>query len=175
MNEAIPLVLLSMLTPVTADTVSTIPAIEVSHEANIFEVPELASVERDMDQGLVVALTNTTADVAIEGTGDPTLPEVEYDFPAKSSKGKEKVFVIEPKLSFKDRHMIFEDSTLREPEVTHALALSLLSRLKLLSQMKAYQGLIGLSSVATTFCPYLYFIPYYAHVMFVLAGCSALS
>lgn len=50
-----------------------------------------------------------------------------HNFPADLSKGKEKLFVMEPKLCFQDRHMTIEDSALKEPEVAYALAFILLS------------------------------------------------
>lgn len=65
MTEAMLSVLLSVPTPITANTVSTIPAVEVSHEANIAKVPELASAERDVDQGFVVTLVLSRASLVL--------------------------------------------------------------------------------------------------------------
>lgn len=69
-------------------------------------------------------------EVSAEGVNDPTPSDpaiMEHDLPAQSDKGKEKIFVMEAKLHFQNRHMTTEDFTLKEPEVAYALASSLMS------------------------------------------------
>lgn len=77
-TQAIPSVLLPVPTSIGIDTVPTIPVVEVSYEANIYEVPGLASAEqdeRDVDQRFEAILANMVVDVVAKGISDPTHAE----------------------------------------------------------------------------------------------------
>ena len=61
------------------------------------------------------------------GASSPRFMETMSDLPSRSSKGKEKIFAVEPRLVSEDRPMTVEDSALRTPAVAYALATSLTS------------------------------------------------
>ena len=105
----------------SADIISAVPQVQTFHpletEAGSEQVAEGVSRPVGLGEG------------GSHGAG-PSSPhpmEAMPDISSRSSKGKEKIFVVEPRLPSQDRPMTVEDSALRTPEVAYALATSLTS------------------------------------------------
>ena len=185
-EKAIPVeVLPDLVTPLVGT-----PAVDVSAADT---VPAASQVQASHPLGTeagserVAEGTSRPVDVGEGGSFDagPSSPhdlEVMSDPSSRSSKGKEKVFVVEPRLPSQDRPMTVEDSALQSPEVARALGTSLTSPKDqgLLNRLSSselvgmgYRHLIGVGTVFL--CFYLVLCFYCILTLFSLCRLFSIS
>ena len=117
---------LPKITPSAKISAIDVPVAPQIHAPHTFEM----EVGKDLEQtGEDVSAPANMGEGSSHGAGPSFLDPMEaaQDLSFRTDKGKENVFVIEPRLPGQDRPMTVEDSALRKPEVAYALATSLSS------------------------------------------------